>query len=68
MFTLFTGQLPNEPIPQGKRATLERIALHIIHVVHLEDDTGGKQGPRDPPEDHAAPGSVGNWSVCRPLY
>ena len=30
-------------------------------------DTGVMQGPRYFPQDHAAPGSVGDRSVCHPM-
>ena len=55
-------------IMRGKRAMLERGAPHGIHGGDPKEDTWGTQGPRYLPQDHAVPGYVVDWSVCRPLF
>ena len=54
-------------ISKGNRETLECGAPHGIHGGDPADNTGGTEGPRYLPQDHAAPGFVGDWAVFRPL-
>ena len=64
---LAANKLSDRGILRGKRATLECGAPHGMHGGYPADNTGGSQDPQDSPRDPAAPVSVGDQAVCRPL-
>ena len=55
-------------IPWGKRMVLKCVVPHGIHGGDPADDTEGIQGPQYLPQDHMAPGYLGDWVVFRPLF
>ena len=60
-------ELTGGGIPQGKRATLECGPTQVIPESDTADDTGDKEVLQDSPQNHVAPGSVGDQAVCRHL-